>query len=101
VYAPLSFLRGVTGLLAWRAPIELLPDTGEISRVPVFKFLPGTQAGEVPHRLNMRPRGLDRGRSAPGGLLSPGRGTGVIAPLIAPVIPSGPARYGWCQNKEG
>ena len=25
----------------------------------------------------------------------------MTAPLIAPVIPLGPARYGWCQNKEG
>ena len=31
----------------------------------------------------------------------PARGTAVTAPLIAPVIPSGPARHGWCQNMEG
>jgi hypothetical protein len=70
---------------------QVLLDTGETSRVSVFKFLSDTQTGELPHW----------GRSAPGGLLSPGPGgTAVTAPLIAPVIPSGPARYGWCQNKE-
>jgi len=43
----------------------------------------------------------DWDRSVPGGLLSHGPGTAVTAPLVAPVIPSGPARYGWCQNTEG
>jgi hypothetical protein len=62
---------------------------GEIARV-------GRQLGIHPEAVR-----LDRGRSAPGGLLSPGPGTAVTAPLIAPVIPSGPAPYGWCQNKEG
>jgi hypothetical protein len=38
-YAPLSFLRRVTGLLAWRAPTRVLPDTGEIPGVSVFKLL--------------------------------------------------------------
>jgi hypothetical protein len=36
---------------------QVLPDTGEISRVPVFKFLSDTQTGELRHRLNMRPCG--------------------------------------------
>jgi hypothetical protein len=52
----------------------VLPDTEEMSRVSVFKFLLDTQTGKPPHRLNMRPCG---------------------------VIPSAPAPYGWCQNKEG
>ena len=80
---------------------QVLPGTGEISRVSVFKFLPGTQAGEVPHRLNVRPCGSIGAVRRLAACCLPGRGTAVTAPLIAPVIPSGPAPYGWCQNKEG
>jgi hypothetical protein len=69
--------------------------------VPVFKFLSDTQTGEVRHRVNMRPCGSIGGRSTLGGRLSPARGAAVTAPVIALVIPSGPAAYGWCQNKEG
>ncbi len=67
----------------------------------VFKFLSDTQTGELRHRLNMRrcgPIGAVRRLAA---CRVPARETAVTAPLIAPVIPSGPARYGWCQNKEG
>jgi hypothetical protein len=85
-YSPLSFLRRVTGLVALRAPTMCCRSRG-VSRVWVFRFLSGTQAGELPHRLNMRPCG-SMGRPAPGGLLFPARGT-VATALIAPVIPSG------------
>jgi hypothetical protein len=80
---------------------QVLPDTGEISRVPVFKFLSDTQTGEVPHRLNIRPCASIGAVRRLAVCCLPARGTGVTAPLIALVIPSGPAPYGWCQNKEG
>ena len=35
------------------------------------------------------------------GLLSPGPGDGPDCPVHRPVVPAGPARYGWCQNTEG
>jgi hypothetical protein len=77
---------------------QVLPDIGEISRVSVFKFLSDTQTGELPHRLNMRPCGSIGAVRRLAACCLPARGTAVTAPLIAPVIPSGPARYGWCQN---
>ena len=49
----------------------------------------------------MRPSGpVEAVRRLPAWCL-PARGTTVTALLIAPVIPSGAARYGSCQNKEG
>lgn len=80
---------------------QVVPGTGEIFRVPVLKFLSGTQTGEVPHRLNMRPCASIGAVRRLAACCLPARGTGVTAPLIALVIPSGPAPYGWCQNKEG
>ena len=74
----------------------VLPDTGES-----FKFLSDIQAGEVPHRVNMRPcgpAGADRPLAA---CCLPARETAVTASLTAPSSPRAPARYGWCQNKEG
>ena len=79
---------------------QVLPDQGEIS-VSVFKFLLGTQTGELPHRLNMRPCGSIGAVRRLAACCLPARGAAVTAPLIAPVISSGPAPYGWCQNKEG
>jgi hypothetical protein len=80
---------------------QVLPETGEISRVPVFTFLSDAQAGEVPHRLNMRPcASIGAGRCL-AACCSQAWGTAVTVPFIAPVIPSGPAVCGWCQNKEG
>jgi hypothetical protein len=79
---------------------QVLPGTGEIS-VSVFRFLLGTQTGELPHRLNMRPCGSMAAVWRLAACCLPARGTAVTAPLIARVIPSGPAPYGWCQNKEG
>jgi hypothetical protein len=70
------------------------------SRDSVVKFLSDTQTGGPPHRLNMRPCGSGAVWRLAAWCL-PARGRVVTAPLIAPVIPSGPARYGWCQNKEG
>ena len=78
---------------------QVLPDPGEIS-VSVFKFLLGTQTGELPHRLNMRPCGSIGAVRRPAACCLPGRGTAVTAQLIAAVIPPGPPPYGWCQNKE-
>ena len=67
----------------------------------MFKFLPDTQTGERPDRLSMRPCGAMGAARRLAACCLPARETAVTAPLIAPVIPSGPARYGWCQNKEG
>jgi hypothetical protein len=78
---------------------RVLPDTGEIP-ASVLKFRSDAQTGELLHRLNMRPCGSGAVRRLAACCLAAG-GTAVTAPLIAPVIPSGPARYGWCQNKEG
>ena len=84
-YAPLSFLRRVTGLLAWRAPTRCCR-TGKIS---VFRCSSSsrTQTGELPHRLNMRPCGS----------IGP---SGWDRPADRSRHPPGPAPWGWCQNKE-
>jgi hypothetical protein len=78
----------------------MLPDMGEIS-VSVFKFLLGTPTGELPRPLEHAAVQLDWGRSAAGGLLSPGPGDGRTRPAHRPRQPPGPAPYGWCQNNEG
>jgi hypothetical protein len=59
-----------------------------------FKFLSDTQTGELQHRLNMRPCGSVGAVRRLAACCVPARGTAVTAPLVAPVIPSGPAPYG-------
>lgn len=63
-------------------------------RVWVFKFLSGTQAGEVPHCWNMRPCGSIGAARRLAACCLPARGTAVTAPLIAPghALGSSPVR---------
>ncbi len=78
---------------------QVLPDTGEIP----FRCSSSARAHRPVNfrgRLNMRPCGSIGAVRRLAACCLPARGTAVTAPLVAPVIPSGPARYGWCQNNE-
>jgi len=77
---------------------RVLPGTGELSRVWVFRFLSDPQTGELPHRMNRRPCGSTGAVRCLAACCLRARGTAVSAAIIAPVIPSGPAPCGWCQN---
>jgi hypothetical protein len=97
--APLSFLRRVTGLLAWGTR-QVLPGTGEFS---AFRCSSSsrTQAGEFPRRLGMRPCGLVGTVRRLGGLLSPARETAMTAPLITDVVPRGQPGTAGARIRKG